>query len=134
MIWLFAILSFVLLVLLCASVFYLIRFAKIILVIEDDFSDAVEAFANTEELLTKISEMKLFFDSKDVQQTVHQVMNDVRENKITINRMALRFVERSKQKYVTTIEEEPTIAELQELLLKERLLNKFNSTAEDKWQ
>lgn len=134
MIWLFATLSLVFLILLCASVFYLIRFAKIILVIEDDFSDAVEAFANTEELLTKILEMKMFFDSKEVQITVHQVLNEVRENKVAINRMALRFVERSKQKYVTIIEEEPTVAEMQELLLRERLRNRDTSASEEKWQ
>ena len=116
------------------SVFYLIRFAKIILIIEDDFSDAVEAFANTEELLTKILEMKMFFDSKEVQLTVHQVLNEVRENKVAINRMALRFVERSKQKYVTIIEEEPTVAEMQELLLRERLRNRDTSASEEKWQ
>jgi len=133
-IWLFATLSLVFLILLCASVFYLIRFAKIILVIEDDFSDAVEAFANTEELLTKILEMKMFFDSKEVQITVHQVLNEVRENKVAINRMALRFVERSKQKYVTIIEEEPTVAEMQELLLRERLRNRDTSASEEKWQ
>lgn len=133
MIWLFAISSFVLLILLCASVFYLIRFAKIILVIEDDFSDAVEVFVKTEELLTKISEMKLFFDSKEIQLTVHQVLNEVRENKMVINSMALRFVERSKQKYVTVIEEEPTVIELQEHLLRERLRNRGPATSEEKW-
>lgn len=132
MIWLFAILSFILLILLCASVFYLIRFAKIILVIQDDFSDAVETLANTEELLTKILEMKLFFDSKDVQLTVHQILNEVRENKVAINRMALRFVERSKQKYITIIEEEPTMAEMQELLFREQLRNRDISG--EKWQ
>lgn len=132
MIWLFASLSLILLILLCLSVFYLIRFAKIILVIEDDFSDAVEAFANTEELLTKILGMKMFFDSKEVQLTVHQVLNEVRENKVAINRMALRFVERSKQKYVTVIEEEPTVAELQELLLRERMRSRDASVFEEK--
>lgn len=133
MIWLFGILSFILFVLLCASVFYLLRFARIILVIEDDFSDAVEVFANTEELLVKILEMKLFFDSKDVQITVHQVMNEVRANKAVVNRMALRFVERSKQKYVSYVEEDPSMQEMQERILREQLRARTDSTSEEKW-
>jgi hypothetical protein len=133
MIWLFGILSFILFVLLCASVFYLLRFARIILVIEDDFSDAVEVFSNTEELLVKILEMKLFFDSKDVQITVHQVMNEVRANKAVVNRMALRFVERSKQKYVSYTEEEPSMQEMQERILREQLRARADSASEEKW-
>lgn len=133
MIWLFGTLSFILFVLLCASVFYLLRFARIILVIEDDFSDAVEVFSNTEELLVKILEMKLFFDSKDVQITVHQVMNEVRANKAVVNRMALRFVERSKQKYVSYTEEEPSMQEMQERILREQLRARADSASEEKW-
>jgi len=133
MIWLFLAITIVLFGLLCVSLFYLIRFARIILILEDDFSDAIEAFVNTEEQLSKISEMKLFFDSKDIQAVVHQVMNDVRENKTIINRMAMRFVERSKQKYVTVIEEEPTIQELQERILREQLRGRADSTSEEKW-
>lgn len=133
MIWLFGILSFILFVLLCASVFYLLRFARIILVIEDDFSDAVEVFSNTEELLVKILEMKLFFDSKDVQITVHQVMNEVRANKAVVNRMALRFVERSKQKYVSYTEEEPSMQEMQERILREQLRARADSASEERW-
>ena len=134
MIWLFLATSIVLFGLLCTSLFYLFRFARIILIIEDDFSDAVEVFVNAEEQLTKILEMKLFFDSKDVQIVVHQVMNDVRENKAAMNHMAMRFVERSKKKYVTIVEEEPTIQELQELVLREQLRSRVGPTStEEKW-
>lgn len=118
----FGILSLVLLILLGVSIFYLIRFARIIMIIEDDFSDAVEALDDTEKALEKILGMRLFFDSKEVQMVVQEAMSEVKNNKMSINRVALKFVERSKQKYTVVVEEEPDIRELQERIMRERLL------------
>ncbi len=116
------ILCFVLLILLGASLFYLIRFARIIMILEDDFSDAIEAFEETEKSFEKILEMRLFFDSREVQMVVQEVMSEIRANKVAINRIAMRFVERSKQKYTVVVEEEPDIKEIQERIMRERLL------------
>lgn len=118
----FGILSLALLILLGVSIFYLIRFARIIMIIEDDFSDAVEALDDTEKTLEKILGMRLFFDSKEVQMVVQEAMSEVKNNKMSINRVALKFVERSKQKYTVVVEEEPDIRELQERIMRERLL------------
>jgi hypothetical protein len=117
-----SILSLVLLILLGASLFYLIRFARIIMILEDDFSDAIEAFEETEKSFEKILGMRLFFDSREVQMVVQEVMSEIKANKTTISRIALRFVERSKQKYTVVVEEEPDIKQLQEQLMRERLL------------
>jgi len=114
--------SLVLLILLAASIFYLIRFARIIMIIEDDFSDAVEALDDTEKTLEKILGMRLFFDSKEVQLVVQEAMSEVKKSKMSVNRVALKFVERSKQKYTVVVEEEPDIRELQERIMRERLL------------
>lgn len=117
----FGILSLLLLILLGAAIFYLIRFARIIMIIEDDFSDAIEALDDTEKALEKILGMRLFFDSKEVQIVVQEAMSEVKKNKMSVNRVALKFVERSKQKYTVVVEEEPDIREIQERLLRERL-------------
>ena len=118
----FGILSLLLLILLGVAIFYIIRFARIIMIIEDDFSDAVEALDDTEKALEKILGMRLFFDSKEVQMVVQEAMTEVKNNKMSINRVALKFVERSKQKYTVVVEEEPDIRELQERIMRERLL------------
>ena len=118
---LFGILSFVLLILLVGTLFYLIRFARIIMIIEDDFSDAVEALEDTEKTLEKILGMRLFFDSKEVQIVVQEAMAEVKRSKMSVNRVALKFVERSKQKYTVVVEEEPDIREIQERLMRERM-------------
>lgn len=117
----FGLLSLVLLIALGASLFYLIRFARIIMIIEDDFSDAVEALEDTEKTLEKILGMRLFFDSKEVQMVVQEAMSEVKKSKMSVNRVALKFVERSKQKYTVVVEEEPDIREIQERLMRERL-------------
>lgn len=111
-----------LLILLGASLFYLIRFARIIMILEDDFSDAIEAFEDTEKTFEKILGMRLFFDSREVQMAVQEAMSEIKANKVAINRVALRFVERSKQKYTVVVEEEPDLKEIQERIMKERLL------------
>ena len=112
----------ILLFLLISSIFYLIRFARIIMIIEDDFSDAIEALEDTEKTLEKILGMRLFFDSKEVQMVVQEAMSEVKNNKIAVNRVALKFVDRSKQKYNVVVEEEPDIRELQERLMRGRIL------------
>lgn len=118
----FGILSLLLLILLGATIFYLIRFARIIMIIEDDFSDAIEALEDTEKTLEKILGMRLFFDSKEVQIVVQEAMAEVKKSKMSVNRVALKFVDRSKQKYTVVVEEEPDIREIQERLMRERLL------------
>jgi hypothetical protein len=117
----FGILSLLLLILLGVAIFYIIRFARIIMIIEDDFSDAIEALEDTEKALEKILGMRLFFDSKEVQLVVQEAMSEVKKNKMSVNRVALKFVDRSKQKYTVIVEEEPDIRELQERLLRERM-------------
>lgn len=112
----------ILLFLSISSIFYLIRFARIIMIIEDDFSDAIEALEDTEKTLEKILGMRLFFDSKEVQMVVQEAMSEVKNNKIAVNRVALKFVDRSKQKYNVVVEEEPDIRELQERIMRERIL------------
>lgn len=112
----------ILLFLLISSIFYLIRFARIIMIIEDDFSDAIEALEDTEKTLEKILGMRLFFDSKEVQMVVQEAMSEVKNNKMAVNRVALKFVDRSKQKYNVVVEEEPDIRELQERIMRERIL------------
>ena len=77
---------------------------------------------HSEKTLEKILSMRLFFDSKEVQLVVQEAMSEVKKSKMSVNRVALKFVDRSKQKYTVIVEEEPDIRELQERIMRERLL------------
>jgi|SRR3970282_974648 len=116
----FIVLSVLLFAALCIAGFYLFRFAKIIMVLEDDFSDAIESLNDVEATLEKILGMRLFFDSKEVQLVVQEALAEVKTSRLSVNRLIQRFLERSKQKYTVVIEEE-SVENLKERLLRERL-------------
>lgn len=88
------------------SLFYLWRFANIILLLEDDFSDAIEGLSAVEEALEKILKMQLFFDSKEVKLAVQEALSEVKSGRMTVNRLVQKLVERSKNKYTVVVEED----------------------------
>jgi len=82
------------------------KFAKMILILEDDLSGIIESLKEVEASMDHVLEIKLFFDTPEVQQVVHGVMNTVRMAKFGLNQATKKFIDRSKQKYVTIIEED----------------------------
>lgn len=100
------ILNLLLLPLTVAAVYYLWKFSRIILLLEDDFSEAIESLEAVEASLEKILGMQLFFDSKEVKLVVQESMAELKTGKLTVNRLIQKFVDRSKQKYVVIHEEE----------------------------
>ena len=119
MVYLFAFLALLFAITTGVSLFYMFRFARLVMVIEDDFSEAVEDLEDLEELLGSILKMKLFFDSPDVQAAVQTVLDHVKQSRTTIGRLAQKFVERSKQKYVIEVQDEDP-AKLAQLLREEK--------------
>jgi len=101
-----ALLNLMLLVVLGIAATYLWRFSNIILLLEDDFSEAIESLESVEASLEKILKMQLFFDSKEVKMVVQESMAELKAGKIAVTRLVQKFVDRSKQKYVVIQEEE----------------------------
>lgn len=126
----FIVLSVLLFATLCVAGFYLYRFAKIIMVLEDDFSDAIESLNDVEATLEKILGMRLFFDSKEVQLVVQEALAEVKTSRMSVNRLIQRFLERSKQKYTVLIEEE-SVEDLKDRLLREKMLKGENGLLND---
>lgn len=89
-----------------ALCWYLYKFAKIILILEDDLSKAIESLEDVEASMQNIISMKLFFDDPQVQALVSHVMDSVRMAKFSVNKMIKTFTERSKQKFVMIVEED----------------------------
>jgi hypothetical protein len=83
------------------------KFARIIMVLEDDLGKAIESLEEVEGSMENIIEMKLFFDDPEVQRMVASVMDDVRMAKFSVNKMIKSFTDRSKQKFVMVIEDPP---------------------------
>lgn len=82
------------------AVFYLWKFAKIIMVFEDDISDTLDALGSVENAIIGILQMQLFFESPEVKKAVQNVLDEVKICRSVVNQMIQKFTARSKQKYV----------------------------------
>lgn len=91
---------------LVVALFYLWRFANIILVLENDFSDAVEVFRGAEQSLESCLSQPMFFDSPQVQMATMESLLGVRASKVAIGKLVHKFTLRSKQKFDVVEERE----------------------------
>lgn len=82
------------------ALFYLFRFSRIILSIEDVLSEAILTLQVTEASLISLSEKQLFFESKEIQQMVKESMNELSMSKFAIEQVIRNFTNLSKQKYI----------------------------------
>lgn len=124
MILFLVILSIFLGLLLTASLYYMIKFLRIIMILEDDFSESIESLEKVENSIGKILSMQLFFDSKEVKVAVQETLMEVKICRMTVNNLIQKFTERSKQKYIRD-DEESTREDFEEKLLLEKL-RKYN--------
>lgn len=80
--------------------FYVMKLARIIFVFEDDLSFALDELTECEEQMTKVVSLQLFFDSLETRQEFQKSIDTVKLCRVAILRLAERFLERSKQRYV----------------------------------
>jgi nitrate reductase NapAB chaperone NapD len=76
------------------------QLAKIVMVVEDELSQTVDALENVEDSLEGFLALKLYFDNQELQAVVTEAKNDVSLAKVSVTRLIERFVEFSKEKYV----------------------------------
>jgi len=91
---------------LCFAGYFLWKFAKIIMVFEDDLDDALEGLSSVENSIAKVLDMQMFFDSPEVRKSVQIVLEDIKLCKGIMNGIIHKFTARSNHKYITTWEEE----------------------------
>ncbi len=92
--------------------------ARTVMILEDDLSDAIEKINFAEETMDNLLNMRLFFDSPEVKNAVKACLDEVKIAKFEINKLAKKFVERSKQKYI--IEEIEEEQDMEEQIVKNR--------------
>lgn len=81
------------------SVRYLYRFSQIIMVFEDDLSDAINSLNMVEDTMENVLKMQIFYDSPDVRKEVDKILEEVKVCRFSINGLVQRFTARSKQQY-----------------------------------
>lgn len=100
------IIIFILLVILAIGGHFAFRWAKIIFILEDDFTEALKVHERSLETFDNVLSMQMFFDSPKVRETVIEALEDIKMCRIATQKLVQKFTERSKQKYITEIEEE----------------------------
>ena len=86
------------------ATFYLWKFARIILILENDFSEATETLQDAERTMTECLELPMFFDSPEVQRATMEALDSIKTAKFSVAGMVRKFTQRSKQKYIEVIE------------------------------
>lgn len=86
------------------ATYFLYRFARIILILENDFSEATEVLQNAEKTIVNVLEMPMFFDSPEVQKATVEALEGIKTAKIAVAGLVTKFTQRSKQKYTEITE------------------------------
>ena len=71
----------------------------IIAVFETDLADNITALDNVERSMEGIIQLKMFFDSKDIQILIKEVMDSIKLARLQVGKTSKRFTDRSKNKY-----------------------------------
>ena len=88
-----------------AATFYLWRFARIILILENDFSEATEVLQNAENSLEEVLAVPMFFDSPEIQKAALEGMDTIRTAKLAFAGLIRKFTQRSRQKYIEVLDD-----------------------------
>ncbi len=86
--------------------FHAYRWARVIFILEDKYSEALEVHERTLVTFDKILTMQMFFDSPSVKQIVMEVMEDVKDCKNATQSIAYTLTQHSKKKYILEKENE----------------------------
>lgn len=90
--------------LLGVALFYLWRFARILLILENDFSEATEVLQEAEQGLEQCLALPMFFDSPEVQKATLHALEGVKASRVALAGLVRTFTQRSKQKYIEVID------------------------------
>lgn len=88
------------------ATFFLWKFARIILILENDFSEVTETLQDAERTMTACLELPMFFDSPEVQRATSEALDSIRAAKVSVAGMIRKFTQRSKQKYIEVLDAE----------------------------
>lgn len=100
MVWLLGFLVFVLCVLLAVAIFFLLRFASYIMVVEDTLSEAVDIFNRSKDSMDAMVNHVWITDSPEARQLLNECLEDVKTCKFATQKVIDNFTRLSKRKYI----------------------------------
>lgn len=88
------------------STFYLIRWARIIMSLEDQLAEAIEIHERSIATFDKVLKMPLFFDSPEVKPVIAEAFDDIRLCMAATQSLIRAFTRMSKQQYTISREDD----------------------------
>ena len=85
-------------------IFYAVRWAKIIFMLEDDLAEAIDIHERTVSVLEAIIKTPLFFDSPEIKIAVNEAIENVKICQTATQKLVQNFTQRSKQRYIRLID------------------------------
>ena len=85
-------------------IFYAVRWAKIIFMLEDDLAEAIDIHDRTVSALETIIKTPLFFDSPEIKIAVNEAIENVKICQTATQKLVQNFTQRSKQRYIRLID------------------------------
>lgn len=85
--------------LLGTAIFYLIRFARIILLVEDEISDAIAVHERTVQTLDALLASPMYSDSPAINQSIRNALDDVTICRAATHRIVDSFTRFSDKQY-----------------------------------
>lgn len=107
--WALIIIAFLLTCWAVVATYYLWKFVRIIIILENDFTEATETLQNAEQTLKACLDLPMFFDSPEVQRVTVQALDSIKIAKVAVAGLVRKFTERSKQKYIEVIEDKEDV-------------------------
>ena len=98
------------------ATYQMLKFARIILAVEDSLSEALDGLQQASDSLDRYLSMRLFYDSPDIKVVLDAALADVKLAKMAVVQVAERFTNLSKQKYVVLTEPAPDEADRERIL------------------
>jgi hypothetical protein len=88
-----------------AATFYAYRWAKIIMLLEDDLSEAIAVHERSVATMDNVLRTPIFFDSPEIRPILDEAMSDIKLCKLATQKLVTTFTSRSKQSYVRVLEQ-----------------------------
>lgn len=89
------------------STFYMIKFVRLVMVLEDllseaigDYDETIDALMTVEEGLVKVINMPIFFDNPELRKTIDESKNATTISRLVVRRLAEKLIRKSKNKNI----------------------------------
>ena len=84
--------------------YHALRWVRVIFLIEDELSEAIEVHERTIQMLENLTRLPVFFDSPEIKAKFDEALQDVKICQIATQKLVQNFTQLSKQRYIRLVD------------------------------